>query len=168
MSEQVRCPECSEEFSRPGLHGHLRFAHNMSTEEANRAFEEATGQEVKGRPDRSSGREKKEDETEGEVAPEGAEAPTADSLREAVDREEREPEDRSIEKQARRRFYEELERYRRAKARHRAAEEIASGSGLWGQDKAEREICAECEEEMRDAKEEANKALKHLQVARRE
>ena len=168
MSEQVRCPECSEEFSRPGLHGHLRFAHNMSTEEANEAFEEATGQEVKGRPDRSSGRKEKEVETDEEVAPEGAEAPTADSLREAVDREEREPEGHSIEEQAHRRFHRALERYRKAKARHQAAEEIASGSALWGQDETERVICTQCEQEMREARKEAKQALKHLRIAQEE
>ena len=44
MAEQVRCPECNQQMTKPGLHGHLRFKHFLAGEELNDAYEEATGE----------------------------------------------------------------------------------------------------------------------------
>lgn len=78
MGYQIRCPVCGDEFSQPqGLHGHLRFSHNLHGDELDEVYEKAQSQEYvefdeEGEPDVEAEAEpehKREDRERGESGP---------------------------------------------------------------------------------------------------
>jgi len=100
MAYKIRCPVCGDKFEQPqGLHGHLRFSHNLAGDELDEIYERAQSQEYMEflEEGEDSPNQPEEGEPEGVVSPkekdEGVETETPVSPRapEAEAEKERRP-----------------------------------------------------------------------------
>jgi len=78
----VQCPECAEEYSPQGLHGHLRMSHGLSGPELQKAYEGALRgnlnvEEVEGATEEKDQRHEEGHERPDEEPPRGEERPEA-------------------------------------------------------------------------------------------
>jgi len=174
------CPLCEREFTPAGLHGHLRFSHDLRGEDLEAAYEEATGnrpgaaRKEPQQPDqRPSGQSKEQPDQQPQDPQESVEEPNEDgnqlgrearpvpgSVKRARSRESRGGPPEHISDPVER----ALDEYREARERRRAVEHAmdTKRSGLFGDEQPANETWTELLEDCREAEEQARNDLHRL------
>lgn len=172
----VECPKCSREFKKTGLHGHLKWVHDLQGEELESAYREAISEQQAEQEPEAAASAEEQNREDREARP----VPGSHGNQRAPQREEREPVEQRYahgDRSERKPLREAVDELRRARERRRAVEDAmetkTESGGLFKRNRQTipanetwAELLEEAEEAEADALDHLKRQVEHYEVDR--